>query len=156
MDCCKPEETSSKNAGLCPLCEKKGSAVKLETLRSLIAEESANKIDENLNYRYCKNSDCEVTYYSDSSNQYFKTDDLKVKATHKDQGFDVNVCYCFGYTRQKVLDEIRDTGKSTVVESIKAQMKDPGCHCETRNPQGACCLGNVTAWVKEAKALKSK
>jgi copper chaperone CopZ len=30
-------------------------------------------------------------------------------------------------------------------------MKDPGCHCETSNPSGSCCLGSVTKGIQIAK-----
>ncbi len=79
---------------------------------------------------------------------------MKVKATVKDNGLDVHVCYCFDYTRQSILDEINKTGDTRALEDIKAKMKSPGCFCETSNPQGGCCLGNVTAWIKEAKLFK--
>lgn len=154
MDCCSTDKNSKKKVSDCTSCSQIGSTVKLETLKSLLTEESAKNIDGNLSYRYCKNSDCEVAYYSQSSGQYFKVENLKVKATHKDQGLEVNVCYCFGYTRKKVLEEIRSTGQSNIVQEIKSKMKDIGCRCEISNPQGSCCLGNVTAWVKHASKLR--
>lgn len=30
-------------------------------------------------------------------------------------------------------------------------MKSPGCHCETANPSGACCLGSVARGIKIAR-----
>jgi len=66
------------------------------------------------------------------------------------------VCYCFGWTPQKIVGEIETTGKSTAIDRIKAQVKAGNCYCEVTNPQGACCLGNVAQAVKEAKAVLGK
>ncbi|WP_277558957.1 hypothetical protein [Ereboglobus sp. PH5-10] len=43
--------------------------------------------------------------------------------------------------------EIQETGKSTAIEHIKASMKNEGCSCKTKNPKGACCLGDVQAAI---------
>jgi hypothetical protein len=61
----------------------------------------------------------------------------------------VPLCYCFGFTRAMVVEEIRATGKCTVPQRIAAEVKAGNCACEIRNPQGSCCLGNVHAVVKE-------
>ena len=47
-----------------------------------------------------------------------------------------------------VREEIRATGKCTIPKNITAEMKAGNCACEIRNPQGSCCLGNVTAAIK--------
>jgi hypothetical protein len=59
-------------------------------------------------------------------------------------------CYCFGWTPRKILEELERTGKSTVIEQIKAQVKAGNCYCEVTNPQGSCCLGNVAKAVQKA------
>lgn len=137
----------------CPQCEEKGSKVKMITLQSLLKECCKSKIENDIPYKFCKNSNCNVVYFSNQKEFFFTKDDLSVKATQKDSGLDVNVCYCFGYTRQDILDELKSTGKTDALNDIKAKMKAPGCFCETSNPQGGCCLGNVTAWIKEAKEI---
>jgi hypothetical protein len=35
-----------------------------------------------------------------------------------------------------------------LIEEIKAGIKTGQCACDIRNPQGSCCLGNVSAVVK--------
>jgi hypothetical protein len=59
------------------------------------------------------------------------------------------VCYCFGFTRQDIWDEIRQTGRSTIAERISAEVKAGNCACEVKNPSGKCCLGNVTRTAKD-------
>lgn len=161
MGCCDIKTDSKSEieqdvSFTCPKSHNKGVKVKLITPQTLLKDGCKSKIDTKLHYKFCKNTECNITYFSNDPNNFFTKDDLKVKATLKDKGLDVHVCYCFGHTRQSVLDEIRENGNSTVVEDIKAKMKDPGCFCETSNPQGGCCLANTIAWVKEAKEIANE
>lgn len=40
-----------------------------------------------------------------------------------------------------------------IIDDIKAKIKDPGCSCETLNPSGRCCLGDINALIKQQKSL---
>jgi hypothetical protein len=157
MSCCdvKNKGHSKKNDFLfsCPKCEDKGTKVKIITPKTLLIDSSKIKIQELLAYKFCKNRDCEIAYFTKDKNHYFTKHDLGIEATLKDQSLSVKTCYCFGHTRQSIIDEIKKTGQSTVVEDIKEKMKSLGCFCETSNPQGDCCLSNNVAWVKEAKKM---
>jgi hypothetical protein len=64
---------------------------------------------------------------------------------------DVFVCYCFRHTPGSIRAELITTGESTVVEVINTGIHAGQCACDIRNPQGACCLGNVSAVVKDVK-----
>ena len=161
MGCCSKkteneQPSDSSNIFECPKCKNIGAKVKIVTPQTFLKDCCKSKLDEELTYKFCKNTECEVAYFSSNENNFFNKDELKIKATLKDKGLDIHVCYCFNYTRQNVLDELKETGKSTVVEDIKAKMKDPGCFCETSNPQGGCCLANNIAWVKEAMETVKK
>ena len=160
MGCCdsKSEEIITQNKGgnpLCPICGQKGVKVNIETPKALLNDCCVSKIKDNVDYKWCKTPDCEISYYSSNSDHFFKTDELKVRATVKDDSLDVHVCYCFNYTRLSILNEINATGDTKALEIIKTKMKDPGCFCETSNPEGNCCLGNVTKWIKLAKSLET-
>lgn len=146
MTCCNKNANVSLN---CPICGQRATVVQVITPKALLVKECSELITEDETYRYCKNRDCEVSYFAEG--QVFRTDDLKVKATHKDDGLDVPVCYCFEYSRGKILDQLKTSGTTDALEDIKSKMKEPGCFCETSNPQGSCCLGNVSAWISEAK-----
>jgi hypothetical protein len=152
MSCCNAN-TSNHLKFSCPICGNKGIVVDLTTPQHLLTDNQKELLLSDIIYKFCKNQSCNVAYFSEDKQHLFFTVDLKEKATLKDRGMDVKVCYCFGYTRQDVLSELQNTGKSSVLEDIKFKMKDPGCFCEKSNPQGACCLGNVTAWMKQAKEL---
>ena len=145
MDCCN---TSLNKANFsCPHCSQEGNAIENITLRSLLHEELLKNIKSESSYKYCKSSECDISYFSKEN--YFKVSDLKIKMTDKDQSLDVPVCYCFGYTRESILKDIITTGETNALEEIKNKMKDPGCFCERSNPQGTCCLGNVAVWIKQ-------
>lgn len=59
------------------------------------------------------------------------------------------ICYCFGHTDRSIREEIERTGRSTVSARIAAKVKAGECSCETLNPKGSCCLGDVNKAVKE-------
>ncbi len=47
------------------------------------------------------------------------------------------ICYCFGYTRQDILEDIeKNMGRSTVMERIMAEKKRGSCRCKEQNPRG--------------------
>jgi len=62
------------------------------------------------------------------------------------------VCYCFGHTVESIQQEIRETGRSSVVTSIRRKVDAGECSCELLNPKETCCLGDVNKTVKEALA----
>lgn len=154
MGCCSADNEKKNNLNFkCPVCNNDGVSVQNVTLESHLKDESMANLNKDLFYKFCKNEGCEVVYFSEDFNKVFKKNNLKTKVTLKDSGLDVNVCYCFGYTRKSVLDEIKSTSESTVLDEVKKKMKDPGCFCEKSNPQGGCCLANVKDWVITAKKI---
>lgn len=149
MNCC---DKSTNNESLnCPVCGQQATVVQAVTPKALLHKELSEIISADKTYRYCKSKSCNVSYFTDG--QIFRTHDLKVKATHKNDGLDVPVCYCFKYSRGDILDSLKATGTTQALNEIMDKMKDPGCFCETCNPQGSCCLGNVSSWIIEAKKL---
>lgn len=153
MSCCNTGPRKKNTNVLCPKCNGEGIVVQSITPKNLIKDDVHHQVRADLTYKYCKNENCDASYFTEDKSHYFTINDLRERPTLKDKGLDVKVCYCFGHTRQSVLSELKATGQSTVLEDIKSKMKDPGCFCEVSNPQGSCCLGNVTAWIKEAKKL---
>jgi hypothetical protein len=107
-----------------------------------------DRIEES-NYRFCSNPDCRVVYFAESADSTFTTDDLRVRVGLKEREDPIPICYCFGHTVASARDELARTGRSTVVASITAEIKAGRCACETTNPSGSCCLGDVSKTVKE-------
>ncbi len=139
----------------CPSCINKGKRVSAVTLKSLLRPGCIERIGGG-QWFFCDTVGCDVVYF-DAEGQTFNKGDLTVRVGVKETSADQDprhpryVCYCFDHTIEEIDDEVRQTGKSTVLEDIKTRMKD-GCWCETKSPQGTCCLGTVGRYVKRALA----
>ena len=67
----------------------------------------------------------------------------------KEEEDPIPVCYCFGFTRKEIQREVVETGRSTILDRIKTEVKAGNCACEVKNPSGKCCLADVTRAVKD-------
>ncbi|MBA1438466.1 MAG: hypothetical protein FAF05_05715 [Epsilonproteobacteria bacterium] len=74
---------------------------------------------------------------------------VKVVVGLKEGASPATVCYCFGWSKEKIRAELDATGKTSALEEIKAKMENLGCSCEVLNPSGGCCLGDVAKAIKE-------
>ncbi|MGE0129060.1 MAG: hypothetical protein AB7U82_13350 [Blastocatellales bacterium] len=137
----------------CPQCGQTGRSVAQQTLRHLLKPELIDRLGEQ-GYRFCANPDCRVVYFPESADRRFTTDDLRVRFGLKERTDPIPICYCFGHTVASARDEIARTGRSTVVASITAEIKDGRCACEITNPSGSCCLGEVSKVIKELMLSK--
>ncbi len=151
-DCCAVGNGKPVAAVLrCPQCGQEGKPIGLVTLKSLLRPEALERLNPQTAYAFCAAPQCDVVYFA-ADGAPFRTADVKVPVYQKDPGEDVPVCYCFGWTRRRIRDELAQTGKSTASATIAAHVKAGRCGCEVNNPQGACCLGNVQAVVRQWKA----
>ncbi len=132
----------------CPVNGARSKRVDMLTVKSLVRKLPLGMPDTQ--YYFCDASDCEVVYFAlDAEAPRFHRGDLVVRVGAKETADPIPICYCFGFTRQDVWDEIRNAGKSTVAERITAEVKAGNCACEVKNPSGKCCLGEVTQAVKD-------
>jgi len=174
-DCCSNREESPKDPGdvvtetccefhsptkcgptKCPKCGGLGKTVQRITLGALLKPESRSRIPIQDEFCFCRTPDCEVVYFR-ANEVLFQKDDLTVPVGPKEPGnTKTPVCYCFGWTPEKIQAEIKETGKSTAIDQIKAQVRAGNCYCEVTNPQGSCCLGNVSQAVKQALVSASQ
>jgi len=46
------------------------------------------------------------------------------------------ICYCFDYTERDIEVDLRQNGRSTIMEKILAEKGMGGCQCATKNPKG--------------------
>ncbi len=46
------------------------------------------------------------------------------------------VCYCFNHTAADIEQDIKEHGKSTIMEKIMTDKKAGRCQCKTKNPKG--------------------
>jgi copper chaperone CopZ len=121
------------------------------TVRSLVKAELADRVGEAPSW-FCPAPGCEVVYFSNAdAGQRFVRADLRLRVGQKETEPPIPVCYCFDWTVGDVEAELRHTGTSTVPERIRQKIQQGFCRCETMNPQGTCCLGNVHQAVKEVR-----
>lgn len=132
-------------SAICPSCGAAGAPVKTDTVRSLIRREKLGDITD-ASYFFCKAPECETVYFAEDGRAFSKGD-LSVRVGIKETSSPRPICYCFGHTMEGIAEEIRLTGKSQAARDIRARMKEEGCSCETRNPQGSCCLKTVEDYI---------
>ncbi len=139
----------------CPSCNRPGRKVKRVTLESLLrADRLADIGDEP--YHVCLTPECETVYFGTGNAGTFVKSDLSVRFGLKETEPARPLCFCFAHSIEAIHDEIRRTGESTVLDSIKADMKGPGCRCEYTNPMGGCCLKSVQEVVDQGFKLAGR
>lgn len=152
----------------CPRCGQHGKRVSHVTLRSLLRDEYAagilpteynccdtnggcKPLDVDTGWRFCDSPICDVVYFSEADDREFSKSQLHVAVGVKEQAGERPLCYCFGHSVASIQEELRAKGRSDALNDIRAKMKDPGCHCETSNPSGTCCLGSVARGIDIAR-----
>lgn len=143
-DCCAIPAISKEDTLFCPECQHRGKAVGIITLKALLLPSALEIMDPNASYRFCDTKSCNVVYFSD--HQKFHKREVKVPVFQKDNRANVPVCYCFGWTRKRIEQAVEQGDEPTI--RIKKQVQANRCGCEVNNPQGSCCLGNVTTVLR--------
>lgn len=149
--CCETVcETNEKGDSLvCPSCGKKGKRVETRTLHYLLKGKFQRDVVSDTVYYFCGVPDCGVVYYS-SNSHVFNKDQIRVPVGQKER-VNPQVCYCFNFFESNLREEIETTGKITTPDFIRQKVKEKACACEIMNPQGSCCLGNVSQAVKRVE-----
>ncbi|MFD2043117.1 (2Fe-2S)-binding protein [Ornithinibacillus salinisoli] len=146
-DCCSKNETNNASE-LCPSCNLKGKKVKIITLKSMLKPIVLNKLNASLTHYFCPTHNCNVVYY-DTCKKMYLLSEVKVSVHQKDNSSNVPICYCFGWTKEKIEQYIEKELSPYPVDHIRENIKEDRCGCEVNNPQGRCCLGNVTGYIKD-------
>lgn len=147
--CCDLHPPTKCGPTKCPSCGELGKPVGRITLGALVKPGCRTRIPRGDEFCFCRNTTCNTVYFLPGEVLFHK-EDLSVRIGLKEpRDATALVCYCFDWTPEKILAEIRETGKSTAIEQIKTQVKAGNCYCEVTNPQGSCCLGNVSQAVKQ-------
>jgi len=113
--------------------------------------EARARLAAEAHYRFCSTHGCTTVYYPEGGGEAFHLPDVRVRVGQKRPGPPTPVCYCFHHTEEEIAQEIRRTGASTIPAAITAKVQAGACACETENPAGVCCLGNVRAAVRRAE-----
>jgi len=151
-DCCSVngKPTAAPSVMACPVNEARSKKADLLTVRSLVRHLPLGM--PSAPYYFCEAPDCDVVYFSSNPQApIFRRAELLVRVGAKEREDPIPVCYCFGFTRKDIQDEIAETGSSTVADRITAEVQAGNCACEVKNPSGKCCLGDIARAVKFAK-----
>lgn len=93
-------------------------------------------------YRFCETHTCPVVYFS-AEGAVIERDGVRVAVHHKDDGPAVPLCYCFGYTRARLVEE-----REAAVRFVSAEVKARRCACDVKNPSGHCCLADLRRFLR--------
>jgi hypothetical protein len=132
----------------CPTNGVVGKPVKLSTVKNLLDFDSLARIKPDEQFFFCSDDACQTVYYS--SHQTYDTSNLRIRVYQKDSAPEVPVCYCFGWTREKLELQVT-SGSVSAPGEIRSHIKANRCACDLRNPQGSCCLGNVESYIRGLK-----
>lgn len=151
-DCCAPiYANNSTPPNACPTNQQVGQRVELVTLKALLALPLTEITHPR--YYFCPDPHCPTVYYSADGTQVFTEAQLRERVYQKHpHETDICVCYCFQHRVAELHQSAEQAGGSRVVAAITQGIQSGQCACEIRNPQGACCLGNVRRALKQLRA----
>ena len=147
-----------RHEGIPPVCPMNGQVVKpvgRMTIEALVKPEAQSNLLPQP-YYFCNTPDCDTVYVSALGDHLIAKNQLTVRVGLKEQDDPVPLCYCFGFDRKAVRDDIRARGATDIPQIITAKVKAGECRCELTNPSGTCCLGNVYRAVKQAQAMREQ
>jgi hypothetical protein len=99
-------------------------------------------------YLFCVTPACAVVYYEVASGACFTQEQLREPVYQKQPERDDSlICYCFRHTVGAVRNGDNERQES-ILADITEGIQAGHCACELRNPQGACCLGNVRGLMR--------
>jgi hypothetical protein len=162
MNCCIPETATDDghqaetlateiSPARCRDCEGQSRPVSRKTVLLMLKPHLLEQAMAGT-YSFCAAPACPVVYFEEEGSQRFTTDDLRVTVGVKTRTDPIPLCYCFGFDESHIRDEISITGATTIPGRIAMLIREGLCACESRNPAGMCCLGEVN---KAAKNLTS-
>ncbi len=156
MDCCSTQKNTLPEAEdepeieirtKCAACAGASRFVKKQTMLLMLKAELFEQIGDG-QYYFCARPDCDIVYFPENQGICFYKNDLRVRVGTKEKHDPKPLCYCFGFNESNFRDEIKATGQTTIAARVIKLVKAGMCACDTRNPSGACCLGEITKTVK--------
>ena len=143
-NCCS---TQPKGKLACPSCGEKAKGVLGKTVENLLRDDAKSELTCFDGFYYCKTPSCKTVYFRDDT--VIRQEEMSVVVGLKDGATPATICYCFGWSKEKIKAELLEDAKTVALEDIKAKMQNPGCSCEILNPSGGCCLADVSKAIKE-------
>ena len=151
--CCIVPHTGSPPT--CPMNGQTTKPVGRKTVESLIKSEIRSALTPQP-YYFCDAPDCDTVYVSALGDHVLTKDMLTVRVGIKETEDPIPLCYCFGYDRKAVREDIRLKGDTDIQKIITQRVKAGECRCEETNPSGGCCLGSVAKAITHARAMKDQ
>jgi len=148
-NCCDVKPVSAVSPTRCPECGSRGRLVERVTVKAMLKPEGLARLSAP-GHRFCPTPRCPVVYFG--IDEAFKQEEVVVPVYQKEPVGERIVCYCFAIGEGEIRRELAESGRSTSAERVTALVKADRCACEVKNPQGSCCLGNLAAVAKAAKA----
>jgi Zinc binding domain len=160
MNCCVTDDNCKTNdsdpmkpmlrSNFCLACNRQVRPVSRKTVLLMLKPELLEQA-MSVSYLFCSTSDCPVVYFDDEGRQQFTVDNLRVRVGLKVKRDPIPLCYCFGFDEAHIREEISVTGHTSIPERISKLIREGLCACDTRNPAGVCCLGEVNNAVKRLR-----
>jgi hypothetical protein len=147
MDCCAVDKQHAVSGSACPSCGMVGRVVANETIQAILEPAQVLSLLA-VGRRFCGTPSCEVVYYGDDGRAIAKSE-FPIRVGLKEHEDPIPLCYCFGFSVADVRREIVETGRCTIPARITAEVRAGRCSCETTNPSGGCCLGEVNRVAKQ-------
>ncbi len=152
-ECCIVPHTGAPPT--CPMNGEPTKPVGRKTVESLTKPEARSALTPQP-YHFCNAPDCDTVYVSALGDHLITKDTLTARVGIKETEDPIPLCYCFGYERADVRDDIRRKNDTDIQSIITQRVKAGECRCEETNPSGGCCLGDVAQAIKHAQALKDQ
>lgn len=149
-DCCVISHEGDPPS--CPMNDQVTRPVGRQTVESLVRSEFVGNLMPQP-YFFCDAPDCDTVYVSALGDHVITKDMLTVRVGIKEKEDPIPLCYCFGYDRKDVFDDMRQKGHTDIQKIITQRVRDGECRCEDTNPSGACCLGTVSKTIKQALVI---
>lgn len=134
MDCC----SSTTTGLLCPVSNTLTVPVGMVTVRQ---HARLPELPET-SFGFCEAASCPVVYVGADGTVIDKAH-VRTRVGVKETEEPIPICYCFEFTAAQIAEDVREHGHSTIRDYIQEQVRAGRCRCETTNPSGRCCLGNV-------------
>ena len=158
-ECCAPTtkpmfRVTSKNSDTCPSCDQKAKVVPVSAINHFLQDDIKKNIASLEAFSFCATPSCDVVYFKNTF--LIHINDVKYSIGFKNKSYPSTVCYCFDWTKEKILKQIELTGTTSALEEIKEKVKNKACLCEIKNPKGKCCMSDVKKTINEIKLKLSK
>ncbi len=152
------ESRITPHTGAPPTCPTNGESTKpvgRKTIESLVRAEVITAL-KHQPYYFCNASDCDTVYVSALGDHLITKDQLTVRVGSKETDDPIPLCYCFGYDRADIEEDIRRKNATDIQRLITQRVRAGECTCEETNPSGSCCLGDVARAIKQARVRKEQ